>query len=144
MANYAQTVNVLGAVKTTKTAAEIEATGLVLRLYRERFGVTPVAVSGTPQPLDVVAALSADGRELRLGVVNPTEGARSLRLRFAGTRVGPTSGRAWVLTGPSRWSHNRPGTPRAVDIRDEAVTLDAGLLRLPPLSAGVYALPLEP
>ena len=38
MANYAQTVNVIGAIKTTKTAAEMEPTGLVLQLYRQRFG----------------------------------------------------------------------------------------------------------
>ena len=41
MAHYAQTVNVIGAIKTTRTAAEMETTGLVLQLYRERFGQTP-------------------------------------------------------------------------------------------------------
>ena len=46
MANYAQTVNVIGAIKTTKTNAEMETTGLVLQLYRERFGDVPVKVSG--------------------------------------------------------------------------------------------------
>ena len=55
MANYAQTVNVIGAIKTTKTAAELETTGLVLALYRRRFGTLPVRVSGsscrsTPSP----------------------------------------------------------------------------------------------
>ncbi len=46
MANYAQTVNVIGAIKTTKTAAELETTGLVLKLYREKFGVIPVQING--------------------------------------------------------------------------------------------------
>jgi len=46
MANYAQTVNVIGAIKTTMTKAELEPTGLVLKLYRERFGTSPVKVSG--------------------------------------------------------------------------------------------------
>ncbi len=50
MANYAQTVNVIGAIKTTKTEAELETTGLVLKLYRERFGVTPVEVGAGPAP----------------------------------------------------------------------------------------------
>ena len=36
MANYAQTVNVIGAIKTTTTGAELETTGLVRKLYRER------------------------------------------------------------------------------------------------------------
>ena len=70
MANYAQTVNVIGAIKTTATKAEMEPTGLVLALYRKRFGVTPVSISGVPEPLDAVAALSADGRALTIAVVN--------------------------------------------------------------------------
>ena len=41
MANYAQTVNVIGAIKTNKTAAEMETTGLALALYRRHFGVLP-------------------------------------------------------------------------------------------------------
>ena len=44
MANYAQTVNVIGCIKTSKTAACFDTTGLVLKLYRQHFGVTPVAV----------------------------------------------------------------------------------------------------
>ena len=61
MANYAQTVNVIGCIKTTKTAAEMETTGLVLQLYRAHFGTIPVAVQ-TEAPLDVAAALTADGK----------------------------------------------------------------------------------
>jgi alpha-N-arabinofuranosidase len=38
MAHYAQTVNVIGALKTTRTAAEMETTGLVLQLYRAHYG----------------------------------------------------------------------------------------------------------
>jgi len=63
MANYAQTVNVIGAIKTTATAAEMETTGLGQQLYRARFGTTPVEVAGELQPLDVAAALTEDGRD---------------------------------------------------------------------------------
>ena len=55
MANYAQTVNVIGSIKTSKTAAAFETTGLVLKLYRAHFGTIPVKVDGTPAPLDVAA-----------------------------------------------------------------------------------------
>jgi alpha-N-arabinofuranosidase len=56
MANYAQTVNVIGAIKTTKTAAAFDTTGLALKLYRAEFGTLPVKVTGAPEPLDVMAA----------------------------------------------------------------------------------------
>ena len=45
MANYAQTVNVIGCIKTSKTAAAFETTGLVLKLYRREFGTLPVAAT---------------------------------------------------------------------------------------------------
>jgi len=60
MANYAQTVNVIGAIKTTPTAAEMESTGLALALYRRHFGTLPVKVDGAPAPLDVAAAWTPD------------------------------------------------------------------------------------
>lgn len=142
MANYAQTVNAIGAIKTTATAAELEPTGLVLALYRKHFGVTPVELSGVPKPLDTVAALSADGRALTLAVVNPTDEARSLRLKLAGGTLAG-AGRKWVLTGNDRRAHNRPGAPRGVDVREEAThggdSLDVG-----PLSVTLFSFELGP
>jgi alpha-N-arabinofuranosidase len=143
MANDAQTVNVIGAIKTTATAAEMETTGLVLQLYRERFGVTPVEIGPAPAPLDVTAALSADGRALTIAVVNPTEEARRLRLELAGGRALSGSGQKWVITGEGRFAHNRPGAPRQVDIRTEALTRGAGGVEVAPLSVTLYSLWLK-
>lgn len=56
MANYAQTVNVIGCIKTIKTDAAFATTGLALKLYRNHLGSLPVAVSGNVEPLDVAAA----------------------------------------------------------------------------------------
>ncbi len=56
MANYAQTVNVIGAIKTDKRTAVMDTTGLVLALYRREFGTIPVEIAGAPEPLDVAAA----------------------------------------------------------------------------------------
>ena len=42
MANYAQTVNVIGCIKTDKTDACFDATGPALKLYRNHYGVVPV------------------------------------------------------------------------------------------------------
>jgi alpha-N-arabinofuranosidase len=140
MANYAQTVNVIGAIKTSKTAAELETTGLVLKLYRERFGVTPVEIAADLRPLDVAAALSDDGRALTVAVVNPTDEKRRLRLQLAGGRALSGSGQKWVITGENRWSHNRPDAPRQVDIRSEAVTHGAEAAEVGPLSVTLYSL----
>ncbi len=138
MANYAQTVNVIGAIKTTSTAAEMEATGLVLKLYRERFGVTPVAVSGAPAPLDVAAAWTADKSALTVAVVNPTEQPQSVELALQGAQF-TGEGMAWTITGRDRFAHNDPGKPRQVDIRHEPYRGSGGL-RVPPLSVSVFSL----
>jgi len=68
MANYAQTVNVIGCIKTNPTQVSFETTGLVLQLYRNRFGVIPLTLAGDTQPLDVMAALTKDGK-LTLSVI---------------------------------------------------------------------------
>ena len=77
MANYAQTVNVIGAIKTNKTNAEFESTGLVLKLYRNQFGTIPVQIetifpdSEIPHNIiDVSAALDKNGKFLTIGFVN--------------------------------------------------------------------------
>jgi alpha-N-arabinofuranosidase len=139
MANYAQTVNVIGAIKTTPTAAEMETTGLVLQLYRARFGTIPVEVAGDFAPLDVAAALSEDGRALTLAVVNPTEETRRVRLQVAGRTLGG-SGQKWIITGRDRWAHNRPGAPRGVDITTEAVEGARDAVAAGPLSVTLYSL----
>jgi len=141
MANYAQTVNVIGAIKTTKTDAEMEPTGLVLQLYRQRFGTVPVEVTGAPAPLDVAAALSQDGRALTVSVVNPTDQAQRLKLAVSGGQVAGT-GQQWVITGPGRWAYNRPGAPRQVDIRVADVGTDPSTLNVPALGVVLRRLPL--
>jgi hypothetical protein len=75
--------------------------------------------------------------------MNPTGTARELVVQLAGGRALSGSGQRWVITGPNRWSANRPGAPRQVDIRGEAVTGDPGLLDAAPLSVSLYSLPLR-
>jgi alpha-N-arabinofuranosidase len=133
MANYAQTVNVIGAIKTTKTAAELEPTGLVLALYRHHFGTVPVAASGDVAPLDVAAAWASDRTALTVAVVNPTSEPRSIRLDLRGARASG-SGRRFVLTGADRWAHNAPGQPRGVDVRATSLREDADQIEAPALS----------
>jgi len=139
MANYAQTVNVIGCIKTTKTAAAFDTTGLVLALYRARFGVLPVAVEGAPAPLDVAAAWTEGYAALTLSVVNPTLSPATLALKLAGAT--PVSeGTAYVLTGPSPDACNVPGKPPQVTVATRAATL-ADTLRVPAASAVVFVFP---
>jgi alpha-N-arabinofuranosidase len=140
MANYAQTVNVIGAIKTTPVSAELETTGLVLKLYRQRFGVTPVEVTGAPAPLDVSAAWTADKSALMVAVVNPTEQVASIDLALKGAQL-TGQGMSWVIAGPNRLAHNDPGKPREVDIRQEPYRGN-GELRVPPLGVAVFELPV--
>ena len=91
MANYAQTVNVIGAIKTTKTAAAFDTTGLVLKLYRAHFGQVPVTITGAPAPLDVAAAWRDDKSALTLAIVNPTTEPQALALQLKGASFAPTA-----------------------------------------------------
>jgi alpha-N-arabinofuranosidase len=142
MAHYAQTVNVIGAIKTTRTAAEMETTGLVLALYRAHFGQIPVQISGSFEPLDLAAARTADGRTLTVAVVNPTTEACTLPLKIVGDRV---IGRAtaWTIAGPAETAANNPGQPRAIDIVQTEGIDATQPLRLQPLSCTLIAIPME-
>ena len=142
MANYAQTVNVIGAIKTTATAAEMEATGLALALYRRHFGTLPVKVEGAPAPLDVAAALTADRSALTVAVVNPTAEARRVRLDLAGAAVAGRA-RRFVLTGGDRLAHNAPGRPRGVSVTETSLSQGGEVLDAPPLSVVLHVLPVR-
>jgi len=138
MANYAQTVNVIGAIKTTPVSADLETTGLVLKLYRQRFGVTPVEVTGAAAPLDVSAAWTADKSALTVAVVNPSDQPASIELALKGAQLAG-HGMTWVIAGPDRFAHNDPGKPRVVDIRQEPYR-GTGELRVLPLSVTLFEL----
>jgi alpha-N-arabinofuranosidase len=141
MAHYAQTVNVIGAIKTTKTAAEMETTGLMLQMYRAHFGQIPLTVEQQSGGADISAALTKDGKSLTIGVVNPTSAELGLKASFAGSSVTGSATR-WHVTGPNAEAHNTPGKPRVVDLK-RTDGMNASELRVPPLSAAVFVLPLK-
>ncbi len=123
MANYAQTVNVIGCIKTSKTAAQFETTGLALVLYRKHFGVTPVAVE-SPEPLDVAAALTADGKTLTVGIVNPLAEEKTLKLALTGVALGEKCVRVEVV-GKDPMDYNDPDRPQKIVIAESEETYDA-------------------
>jgi alpha-N-arabinofuranosidase len=142
MANYAQTVNVIGAIKTTKTEAEMEPTGQVLALYRQEFGALPASVTGVAAPLDVAAALTADKSALTVAVVNPTAEAKKVPFDLRGVQLsGPA--RRFVLTGRDRWAGNAPGQPRGVTVEATSIDGASAELEAPPLSVALYRFALR-
>ena len=96
MANYAQTVNVIGAIKTTPTRAWMETTGLVLQLYRKEFGTLPINVTGPQSPLDIAAAWSSDRKTFTLAVVNMTTEEKSFELNLKNVPLAST-GQKWTI-----------------------------------------------
>ena len=140
MANYAQTVNVIGAIKTTKTDAELETTGLVLKLYRQRFGKTPVEVSGAPGSVDIAAAWTEDRSAMTVAVVNPYAEHRPLVLDITGAEIQERAVR-WEITGKTRWAHNQPGRDREVDIKTTTLDKFDGSIDVQPMSVTLYSFP---
>jgi len=141
MANYAQTVNVIGCIKTTKTAVAFETTGLVLMLYRQRYGTVPVATAA-PGPLDAQAAWSADRRTLTISVVNPTAAPAEVPLALRGAALAG-GGTRWQIAGPDPMAYNEPGKPPAVTIEEAALTGVPGTLAVAPYSVTLFALRAE-
>ncbi|MFH2000882.1 MAG: alpha-L-arabinofuranosidase C-terminal domain-containing protein, partial [Planctomycetota bacterium] len=133
MANYAQTVNVIGCIKTDKTSAAFATTGLVLKLYRERFGSIPVEVTGAPEPLDLMAAWTADRKALTIGIVNPTHNEYALDLELHGARFADQAA-LWLITGPDEMAYNEPGKEPSVRIEEKPVPRFEGRLAIPSVS----------
>ncbi|HET6566325.1 MAG TPA: alpha-L-arabinofuranosidase C-terminal domain-containing protein, partial [Rhodothermales bacterium] len=142
MANYAQTVNVIGAIKTTRTASALGATGLALVLYRHHFGSIPVAVHGDTGSLDLSAAWTGDRKALTLAVVNPTPETKRLDLSVQGAAL---SGKAerWTLSGPDPELYNEPGKPQALVIQHQPVPPGAHTLEIPAYGIAIYRLETE-
>ena len=143
MAHYAQTVNVIGCIKTTKTAAGLAATGLPLMLYRQHFGTVPVEVTGDLSLLDIdlVAAWTADRTALTVGVVNPHRSAKTITLTLKGPKLA-AQGTVWLISGDDPLAYNEPGKPPRVDIVENPVKVD-GKLTVPPLSVSLYRVPVR-
>jgi len=142
MANYAQTVNVIGAIKTTKTAAEIETTGLVLKLYRNQFGSLPVEISGNTKPLDVAAAWTADRKALTIAIVNPTEKKYMLSSKLKGIEL-TNKGTLWIISHSDPLVFNDPGKKPVVSIEEKQLSNVSGSLDVEPLSVSVYKLEIN-
>lgn len=151
----------------TPTKAVLNATGLVFQLYGAHFGAgtVPLQLSGSaPQPapqfpvganhprvragsptypLDVVAGLSADGKTLKIGVVNPTFSPRTLRLDWTGLKVGRGRGQRWLLSASSLMANNAVGVPPRIAVTQQAQPPLGHMLSVPATAAAIYEFPLD-
>lgn len=144
MANYAQTVNVIGAIKTSKTEAVLDSTGVILALYRHEFGTVPVPVGGAPEPLDVMACWKDEAKEiLTLSIVNPTKRAMTLKLD-AGPLKLPKTARLFLVDGTDPRACNVPGKAPQVAVKESAAAPFGKTITVPPISVSLYHIGVGP
>src|SRR5690606_27403532 len=96
-----------------------------------------VNTGGDTYPLDMSAALTADGRTLALAVVNGTEEPHSFALALEGFRP-KASGRCWKFTGPGPDAKNPPGERETVGAKESTFDASAGSLTVAPVSVEIY------
>lgn len=142
LACYAQTVNVIGAIKTSKTAAVLDSTGEVLAMYRHHFGSIPVEITGASEPLDVAVAWTKDKSALTISIINPTYETQHLALNVLGARLDST-GRSWVLSGPDDMSYNDPGKDPVVKFVEKPVSNIGNTLEVAPVTATIFEIKIK-
>ena len=140
MAQYAQTVNVIGAIKTSATQAAMETTGLVLELYRREFGVIPFDVQ-KDGPVDAMGAWTADRKAITIGLVNPTGVEQTVPLVW-GTQKVATTGKRWTIADPDPMAYNDPTAGSKIGIRESTIE-DTGKISLAPYSVTVIRIPIR-
>ena len=141
MANYAQTVNVIGCIKTTRTDAAFASTGLVLKLYREHFGAVPIEITSSTEPLDIAASWSEDRRFITLAIVNPTKQKYELPLQSEGVSLrGDVQVRQ--IKGHDEMAYNEPGSDPPITVDEYRVKKIGSRIKIPPLSVTLYTLPV--
>lgn len=142
MANYAQTVNVIGAIKTTGTDAWLETTGQVLKLYRQHFGSIPVSVEGKIKGVDVAAAWTEDKSALTLAAVNTTDKPKSLQLEVNGLAL-PESVSGWTIQNDDPEAYNDENNKDNVTIQEISLAVTDANVELKPYSVTLLVVPAE-
>lgn len=95
---YAQTVNVIGCIKTTKTDAFLAMTALPLIMYREHFGTIPIELdtgNSAMFGLDIAAAWTEDRGAITVAVVNSNPEPALLDLELLNVEVVEECDRWW-------------------------------------------------
>jgi alpha-N-arabinofuranosidase len=114
MANWAQTVNVIGAIKTSRSHAALDPVGHMLAVYRAQLNGDAVPVTAKGAPVDAVAALDAKSGVLSVGLINySAKEEAAVTIRGAG-QFENAAGSAWRIHGANLGATNIPGQAEAV------------------------------
>jgi len=130
MANYAQTVNVIGCIKTTTTSAGYATTALPLILYRKHFETIPVRVTNDIPFLDVSAAVSPAKDILTVSMVNSGDQPAVFELEVPGITL-PKEAESWTIHNEDPEAYNVPGKDPEVTIVEATYTLKKHRIEVP-------------
>ncbi len=139
MANYAQTVNVIGAIKTTQNDAWLETTGQVLKLYRQQFGQIPMTVQNGIKGLDIAAAWTTDRKAVTLGMMNAKDRAVTFALKLEGAAL-PKTAKGWIIQNSDSEAFNDEVHRDRVAIQETSADLASGSIALKPYSITLFRL----
>ncbi len=137
MANYAQTVNVIGAIKTNTTQSVMAATGQALKMYRKYFGTIPVEISGETRPLDIAATLSSDRKFLTISLVNLSWEKQEIKLDLLKLQD-IKEVEVIRLKASDDMAFNEPGRPEKVVITNPETYIFDGKLEVGAVEARIY------
>jgi alpha-N-arabinofuranosidase len=143
MAHYAQTVNVIGCIKTTKTGAFFSTTALPLMLYHKQYGTIPVEVSGNcaEANVNVAAAWTTDRKALTIGVVNSNGEEKTVAIDLLGIKpAGKVT--LWSIAGEDPKAFNTVDS-QPIAVKEQAGVEFAGVLKAAPYSVTLIRLPVE-
>ncbi len=130
MANYAQTVNVIGCIKTTTTSSGFASTALPLILYRNHFESIPLQLDRQFEDLDVSVAISPGKDKITIAVVNSDPGSKEVAFDFGNVELSK-SGTLWTIQNNDPEAYNEPGKPPAIEIVESGVTLKQNRITVP-------------
>jgi len=161
MANFTFATSLLS---SNRSEAVLTPSGLLFKLYRDRFGTIPVPVAGNlpppapkypprgnqPKknpgsdtfPLDVSAALSEDRRTLTIAVVNPTETDQKLNFNLKGVSLSG-KGRLCRLAPESLNAKIVVGQRPEVEVEQQELDSIPASVVIPPISVNIYEFALK-
>jgi alpha-L-arabinofuranosidase len=138
MANYAQTVNVIGCIKTTPTSAGFAATGLPLKLYRNHFGTIPVSIKNDNSALDIAVASTPDKDRITVAVVNSSDKPEYIEFDFENVEVSSTA-KKWLIHHSDPESYNEPDKEPNLNIEASDFNFQNKPIAFPPYSISLYS-----